>query len=222
MAGIFSRLSDIVKANINDLLDRTEDPEKMIKQMVVEMEEAVNKATTAVGSAIANEKRLERLYKEKNKLADTWQKKALIAVERGRDDLARQALEKKSMFAKAANDLEGPLAEAKTTAKQLRTQLTQLKKKLDEARARQSTLIARSRAAKAKRQIAESISGIGDGAFASFEKYEEKVLQLESEADAITELTGDTASLEDEFDKLTTGDEIDKELAMLKAAAGKE
>lgn len=98
MAGIFARISDIFKANINDLLDKAEDPEKMIKQMVIEMEEAVNKATTAVGSAIANEKMLEKQHVEKKKLAGEWQQRAVKAVNAGRDDLARQALEKKNML----------------------------------------------------------------------------------------------------------------------------
>ncbi|HNI10943.1 MAG TPA: PspA/IM30 family protein, partial [bacterium] len=75
--GIFTRMADIVKANINDFLDKAEDPEKMIKQMVIEMEEAVNKATTAVGTAIANQKRLEKQFNENKKLADEWQNKAV-------------------------------------------------------------------------------------------------------------------------------------------------
>lgn len=92
---IFGRMADIFKANINDLLDKAEDPEKMIKQMVIEMEEAVNKATLAVGSAIANEKSLEKQYNRQKVQSDDWQAKAIQAVNAGRDDLARQALERK-------------------------------------------------------------------------------------------------------------------------------
>ncbi|MCZ7556223.1 MAG: PspA/IM30 family protein [Bacteroidia bacterium] len=222
MAGIFGRISDIIKANVNDLIDRAEDPEKMIKQMVIEMEEAVNKATTAVGSAIANEKHLERQHNEKKKLASEWHERAVKAVNAGRDDLARQALEKKNMFDKAANDVEGPLAEAKKTSTVMRQQLEQLKVKLDEARVRQGTLIARHQAAKAKKQISQSLSGIGDGAFANFEKYEQKVLKVESEAEAFAELAGETTSLDDEFRKLEAGSSVEEELALLKAAANKE
>ena len=219
MAGIFARITDIFKANINDILDKAEDPEKMIKQMVIEMEEAVNKATTAVGSAIANEKQLERQHKEKQKLIGQWQQRAVKAVNAGRDDLARQALEKKNMFEKAATDLEAPLAEAQKTAVTMRSQLEQLKAKLDEARVRQGTLIARHQAAKAKKQISSSLAGIGDGAFANFDKYEQKVLQVESEAEAMAEIEGDTTSLDDEFAKLEAGDSVEEELALLKAAA---
>jgi phage shock protein A len=221
MAGIFARMTDIFKANINDILDKAEDPEKMIKQMVIEMEEAVNKATTAVGSAIANAKQLEKQHDEKKKLADEWQDRALKAVNAGRDDLARQALEKKNMFGKAATDLEVPLAEAQKTSTLLRGQLEQLKGKLDEARVRQGTLIARHQAAQAKKTIAQSMSGIGDGAFANFDKYEQKVIKAESEADAFSELAGETTSLDDEFKKLEAGSGVDDELAQLKLAAGK-
>lgn len=220
MAGIFSRVTDIFKANINDLLDKAEDPEKMIKQMVIEMEEAVNKATTAVGSAIANQKNLERQYNEKKRLVDDWQAKALQAVNAGRDDLAKQALVKKNMFAKAQNDLEMPMQEAGKTADALRGQLEQLKAKLDEAHARESTLIARHQAAQAKKQIAQSMSGIGDGAFANFDKYEQKVLKAESEADAFTELAGGSTSIDEEFKQLAVNSTVDQELAQLKAASG--
>jgi phage shock protein A len=221
MASIFARISDIFKANINDLLDRAEDPEKMIKQMVIEMEEAVNKATTAVGSAIANEKQLSRQYEEKKKLADEWQERAVKAVNAGRDDLARQALEKKNMFAKAAADLEGPMTEAQKASTTMRGQLEQLKAKLDEARVRQGTLIARHQAAQAKKQISQSLAGIGDGAFANFDKYEQKVLKVESEAEAYSELAGETTSLDDEFKKLEAGSSVEQELLQLKAAQGK-
>ena len=222
MASIFSRITDIFKANINDILDKAEDPEKMIKQMVIEMEEAVNKATTAVGAAIANEKMLERQQAEKKKQLTQWQQRAIKAVNAGRDDLARQALEKKNMFEKAATDLDAPLAEAKKTAVTMRSQLEQLKAKLDEARVRQGTLIARHQAAKAKKQISSSIAGIGDGALANYDKYEQKVLTAESEAEAMAELAGDTTSLDDEFAKLEAGDSVEEELALLKAAAEKK
>lgn len=218
MPGIFSRISDIMKANINDMLDKAEDPEKMIKQVVIEMEEAVNKATTAVGAAIANQKQLERQFNDKKRLADDWQAKALQAVNAGRDDLAREALTKKNIFLKAETDLEAPVAEAQKTASTLRMQLDQLKAKLDEARARQSTLIARHQAAQAKKQIAQSLSGIGDGAFADFDRYEQKVLQAESEADAASELAGESTSLDEEFKKLSVNTAVDDELAKLKAS----
>src|SRR5688500_16317282 len=119
---IFGRLSDIVKANINDLLDRAEDPEKMIKQMVIEMEEAVNKATLAVGQAIANEKTLERQLNRQRTQMDEWHNKAIQAVQAGRDDLAKQALTRKTTIQSNVADLERMHAEAATSSQGLRVQ----------------------------------------------------------------------------------------------------
>ncbi|MDB5035375.1 MAG: phage shock protein A-like transcriptional regulator [Chlorobi bacterium] len=217
---IFGRMSDIFKANINDLLDRAEDPEKMIKQMVIEMEEAVNKATIAVGSAIANEKSLERQYTKQLAQVNDWQQKAVQAVGAGRDDLAKQALERKNTIQRNVTDLERMYGEAKTSATQLRGQLDQLKSKLDEARMRQNTLIARSQAAKAKKQIAQSFSGIGSDAFSKFDKLEQRVEKTEAEADAFAQLAGENTSLDDQFRQLGTSSAADDELAALKAQLG--
>lgn len=217
---IFARMSDIFKANINDILDRAEDPEKMIKQMVIEMEEAVNKATIAVGSAIANEKQLERQFNKQNAQMTDWQQKALQAVNAGRDDLARQALERKNTIQKNVGDLERMHVEASTTATQLRGQLDQLKSKLDEARMRQSTLIARSQSAKAKKMIAQSFSGVGSDAFSKFDKLEAKVEKTEAEADAFAQLAGENTSLDDQFRALGTGAVVDDELEAMKAQLG--
>jgi phage shock protein A len=217
---IFGRVADIFKANINDILDRAEDPEKMIKQMVIEMEEAVNKATLAVGSAIANEKSLERQYTKQVAQMNDWQQKAVQAVGAGRDDLARQALERKNTIGRNVGDLERMFGEARTTATTLRGQLDQLKSKLDEARMRQNTLIARSQAAKAKKQIAQSFAGVGSDAFSKFDKLEQKVEKTEAEADAFAQLAGENTSLEDQFKQLGTSAAADDDLAQLKAQLG--
>lgn len=217
---IFGRMADIMKANINDLLDRAEDPEKMIKQMVIEMEEAVNKATIAVGSAIANEKQLERQYNKQTAEANGWQQKAVQAVSAGRDDLAKAALERKNMISKNVMDLERMLGEARTTATSLRGQLDQIKSKLDEARMRQNTLIARAQAAKAKKQIAQSFAGVGGDAFSKFDKLEQKVEKQEAEADAFAQLAGENTSLEDQFKELNASSDADADLAALKAQLG--
>lgn len=218
--GIFGRMADIVKANINDLLDRAEDPEKMIKQMVIEMEEAVNKATIAVGSAIANEKTLERQYTKQTAEAENWHQKAIQAVNAGRDDLAKAALERKNAIVRNVGDLERMLGEARTTATNLRGQLDQIKAKLDEARMRQNTLIARAQAAKAKKEIAQSFSGVGSDAFAKFDRLEQKVEKQEAEADAFAQLAGENTSLEDQFKQLGTSSAADAELEALKAQLG--
>ncbi len=218
--GIFSRISDVFKANVNDALDKAEDPEKMIKQMVIEMEESVNKTTLAVSGAIANEKSLERKIEKARRERDDWEKKAMQALQAGREDLAKAALEKKAVAERNMNDMGPIYQQAKTTATKMRQQLDSLKNKLDEARSRQSTLIARSQAAKAQKQISQSMSGVGSDAFGKFEKYETKVEKLEAEAEAFGELAGDATSLDDEFKALESTSVVDDDLMKLKAKMG--
>lgn len=218
--GIFYRMADIVKANVNDLITRAEDPEKMIRQMILEMEEAVNKATASVGTAVANEKRLERQYLEKQDQIEAWQKKAEMAVEAGEDDLARRALERKAANQAATHDLEVALEESRKTSSQLKQQLTQLKAKLDEARTRQGTLIARRRAAEARKQIARGLSGVGEDAFSSFERFRQRIETEEAEAEAHQEMANADPSLEEEFSKLERKSTVEDELSALKKKMG--
>lgn len=220
--GIFSRMADIVKANVNDLVTRAEDPEKMIRQMILEMEEAVNKATASVGTAVANEKRLERQHLEKQDQVEAWQKKAELAVESGEDDLARRALERKTAIQEAACDLEAALEESQKTSGQLKQQLTQLKGKLDEARTRQGALVARRRAAEARKQIAKGLSGVGDDAFSSFDRFRQRIESEEAEADAHQAVAGTDPSLEEQFSKLERKSSVEDELNELKQKMGQK
>lgn len=220
--GIFSRMADIVKANVNDLITRAEDPEKMIRQMILEMEEAVNKATASVGTAVANEKRLERQYIEKQDQIEAWQKKAELAVEAGADDLARRALERKAATQEAARDLKAALEESQKTSAQLKHQLTQLKAKLDEARTRQGALIARRRAAEARKQIAKGLSGVGDDAFSSFERFRQRIETEEAEAEAHQAMADSDPSLEEEFSRLERKNAVEDELNALKQKLGQK
>lgn len=217
---IFRRIADIFKANVNDALDRAEDPEKMLKQMVLEMEESVNKATLAVAQAIANEKSLERKIAKAQEQSRDWQQKAVQALQAGREDLARAALEKKAIADRNVADLQPVFEQAKATTAKLRQQLDQLKAKLDEARSRQSTLIARSQAAKAQKQIAQAFSGVGSDAFSKFDKFEGKIEQLEAEATAFEQLAGESTSLEQEFKMLGSSSTVEAELNKLKAQLG--
>lgn len=218
--GLFSRISDVFKANVNDMLDKAEDPEKMLKQMVIEMEESVNKATLAVGNAIANEKSLERKMLKARQQSDEWHQRAVQAVNAGRDDLAKAALDKKKLFDKNVLDLEPTYVTARDTSVKMRQQLDTLKAKLDEARTRQSTLIARSQAAKAQKEIAQAFSGVGSDAFSKFERFEGKVEQLESQAEAFGQLAGENTSLDEQFRQLDTTSS-DADLLALKASLGK-
>ncbi|MCS7313609.1 MAG: PspA/IM30 family protein [Acidobacteria bacterium] len=216
MPGIFSRIVDIIQANINDMLDRAEDPEKMLKQMIIEMEEAVAKTTTAVAKAMANEKSLEQQYERHRRSAQEWEQKAVQALQNGREDLARQALERKQAFERSAQDLEKTLLEARQATTQLRSQLEKLKSRLEEARTRYTTLSARAQAARTRKELAQALSGVGGDAFSKFERYEKKILQQEAEAQAAAELAGESP-LEEEFARMETQSAVDEELARLKA-----
>lgn len=218
--GMFSRISDIFKSNVNDALDKAEDPEKMLKQMVLEMEESVNKATLAVANAIANERGLQRKLEKQREVSADWQQKAVQALQAGREDLAKAALEKKAIAEKNVADLAPIQAQAATTSAAMRQQLDTLKNKLDEARSRQSTLIARSQAAKAQKQIAQTFSGVGGDAFSKFDKFEGKIEKLESEAEAFEQLAGENTNLEQEFKKLSSSATVDADLLALKQQMG--
>jgi len=218
--GIFNRITDIFKANVNDALDKAEEPEKMLKQMIIEMGESINKATLAVAQSIANEKSLERKINKAKNEQDEWQDKAVKALNAGREDLAKAALEKKSIASKNFIDLEPMHKTAKETANKLREQLELLKKKLDEAKMRQSTLIARSQAAKAQKSISQNLSGVGSDSFSKFDKYENKIEQLEAEAEAHSQLAGDNTGLDDEFKQLEQNTQVDSDLIKLKQEMG--
>ena len=220
--GALTRISDILKSNINEMLDRAEEPDKMIRQMIRDMEEAVGKATASVGTAVANNKRLERQCNDKQSQIDDWQRKAERAVESGDDELARRALERKSMFNKASADLAPALAESKQTAEQLREQLRELKTKLEEARTRQGALVARHQAAVARKRLAQSISGLGEDAFSSFERFEQKVEESEAEAAAHAEINGEMEDIEKEIRHLDVDRSVDDELQALKAKLKKD
>lgn len=214
--GMFARMADILRSNINEALDRAEDPEKLIRQMVREMEEAVNKATASVGTAVANQKRLERQYDERLAQVEDWQRKAERAVEAGEDDLARRALERRAVLERSAEDLAPAREESRRTAQQLRDQLRELKGKLEEARTRQGTLMARHRAAEARKKLAQSIQGLGDDAFSSFERFEQRVEESEAEAEAHAEVADELGEVERRVRDLDKGAAVEDELRALK------
>jgi phage shock protein A len=215
--GIFSRIADIFKANINDVLDRAEDSEKMIKLMVIEMQEALTKSTSALAQAMGNEKRLERQYLQLQTSSEDMQNKAMTALKAGNEALAKSALVKKSQVDTQLAQYKQMYETASATTAQMRTQVDKLKAKLDEARMKESTLIARSQQAKAQTQLAKSLGGFDDNAFAKFDKFEQKVLKSEAEAQAFTELSASNTSLDDQFAQLQQNNQVDDELARLKA-----
>ena len=217
--GIFGRIADIFKANVNDALDKMEDPEKMIKQMVIEMQEAIAKATSGLATAMAQEKKLERDYNNYVEQAKGWEQKAMTALNAGNEDLARQALAKKADADQQAKQYEQMYISARDTAGKLKTQVEGLKAKLNEAKMKESTLIARNQSAIAQKQIAKQVGNFDASSnFAKFDKWEEKILKNEAEAQAFTELSGDSSkSLNDDFKLLEKNTQVDDELAKLRA-----
>jgi phage shock protein A len=214
--GFLSRLLDIFRSNVNDALERVEDPEKMIKLMVLEMEESVAKANQALAQAMGAETRLERQYSDTVKGAEDMQNKAMTALRANNEMLARSAIVKKSQMDEQAAHYKQMHESALATTTQLRTQVNQLKARLDEAKMKEATLIARSRNAKAQAEVAKQIGNMGDHSFSKFSKYEEKILKLESEAQALNELSSGDMNLNDEFKKLEQNTKVDDELARLK------
>lgn len=220
---IFRRIADIIKAYVNDLLGKAEDPEKMIKQMVIEMEEGVAKSTTALAKALASEKQLGRKYKQLAIQAQNWEKKAMLALQSGNENLARQALAQKATLTTQATEYQNMLRNASKATQSLRNQVEGLKSKLKEARMKESTLLARSQMAKTQKKLAKQLGGFDmDNNFARFDKFEERILKAEAEAEAMVELADESGGLDTEFAQLEQNISIDDDLAKLRAKMNME
>jgi phage shock protein A len=218
--GIFKRLSDIITANVNDLLDRAEDPEKMIKQVVREMEEAVEAARRNAAQAMASQKKLARELETDRRLRDEWEKKAVQALEGGREDLAREALGRKKEYEALIETLQAQFDKGEGTCHNLRQTLRALQAKLAEAKRKQLILSARRKAAEAELAAQSKLGGARDkaAAFAKFDAMEEKVEDLEAQAEALKELNEAEGGLEAELEDLSQEKaDIEKELAALKS-----
>jgi phage shock protein A len=216
---IVERISTLVRANINDLLDRAEDPEIVIKQLLIDMRAQLLQAKTQVAAAIADEKRLHERFEENQTLATEWQRKAELAVEKGADDLAREALTRRNSFQQTADGFKQQYDEQTSQVAELKEALGQLEAKIAEAEAKKDLLLARSRRASAETEIRTTLSGLDrNGALASFEQMEERVDQQEARAEALTEMETDSA--QSRFAALETVDDVERQLADLKAKKG--
>ncbi len=214
--GIFGRLGDIIKANINDLLDKAEDPEKMIKQMILEMQEALKEGTSGVAEAMANQKSLERQLANYKQQSQSWEQKAMQALKINNEELARKALAEKADTDKQVVQYERLVATATDTVNKLRAQLEQLKDKLEEAKAKEQLLIARSKTAKASKEVAEKLGGADDSAFSKFDEFEKKIEKTEAEAELLSGADSETVQTKKQFDELEKNATVDDELAKLK------
>jgi phage shock protein A len=217
--GIFKRLRDMTMASINDLLDKAEDPVKMLNQFLRDMEEDILEAEAAVAKQIAIEKKFKLQFEESDEMVTKRTEQAMKALESGNEDLARRALEDKKEHQVRFDELKRQYDLAKTNADQLRGQLTEMKDEFNKMKNKKDLLIARAETAKAQKQINQAMSGFGtDNAAKGFDRMSEKVLQMEAEAQASGEIRAKNRSLDDELDGLgASGSGIDDELAAMKA-----
>jgi phage shock protein A len=223
--GIFSRLGTLIKSNINDLITKAEDPEKMLSQVLLEMQQQLVDAKKAVAIAIADEKKLQKQYTQETDKAKEWERKAMVAVRAGDDTLARQALGRKQEHENISTQFQQQWISQKQAVEKLKDALRLLNNKIEEAKRKKNILIARKKRAEAQQQIANTMQGLGDtSAFDTFDRMAERIQLMEAEAEAGAELAGELSgdTLESKFLQLEqagAGGEDDA-LAELKAKMG--
>ncbi len=215
--GIFTRFSDIISANINSMLDKAEDPEKMIKLMIHEMEDTLIELKSSCAGVIAGRKKVERKLDEMQGKLDLWAERANLAVAKGRDNLAREALIEKRRFATVTAALESELAEYGGLITQYQEDICELESKLNNAKEKKRVLVQRHKRATGKKRAQEEIRRSSNSdTMGRFEKLESRIEQMEAEADLVN--MPNRSTVEEEFDNLASDDEIENELARIKAA----
>ncbi|MFC4403668.1 PspA/IM30 family protein [Gracilibacillus xinjiangensis] len=222
MFQFFKRVKTVVSSELNSMLDKAEDPVKMLDQFMRDMESDIREAETSVAKQIANEKMLKRKADDAKALVEKRQAQAEKAIEAGNEDLARRALEDKNSQEQQANMLKESWEKAKRDADQLRDKLDEMKKEYQEMQLKKDTLKARAESAKTRTKMNRAMSNIGtDDSKRGFERMEEKVLRFEAEAETSDDLSSSSKSLDDEFEELDKSG-VDDELAALKKKMGKE
>lgn len=217
---VFSRMSDIINSNINAILDKAEDPEKMIRMVIQEMEETLVEVRSTTARIIADKKDLERRNKKLEKQAEDWEHKAELALDRDREDLAKAALLEKDAVNEMIAAVHEDQEKLDATLERLTREIEQLQSKLNEARARQKTMVMRHDATASRRDVNEKLyDGSVDRAINKFEFYERKISRMEGEIEAY-ERTG--KNLESEFAALEKEGKIDEELSRLKEKMKKQ
>jgi phage shock protein A len=214
--GIFSRFKDIVSANLNSILDRAEDPEKMVRLMIQEMEDTLIEVKSSCAAEMAQQKKLERALDEAENFANEWSDKAKLAVAKGRDDLARAALNEKRRYAQRATALRESLEHGKGLVTQFHSDIAELEAKLADARQKQHSIIQRRAAAVSRRDAQVRIRRIDTTeAFAKFAAYENSIDRLEAEGSLVNGLRPKN-DLNTEFAQLENQEEIEQDLEQLK------
>ena len=216
--GIFSRVRDILGANINAMLDKAEDPEKMVKLMIQEMEDTLIEIKASCAGVMADKQRIVRALDDARLKSTSWGEKAELAVSKGREDLAREALHEKRRYRERARSLEDESRQLETLIEQYREQMTQLEEKLTAARDKQRILVQRHIHAQKKIRAQQEIRRFETSdAILRFEQFENRIERLEADADLVN--YGRKSSLEQEFALLENDEDIERELRELKARA---
>lgn len=188
--GIFSRLKTLISSNVNDMINKAENPEKMLNQLIIDMNEQLIESKKAVAMAIADEKKLERETMNQQAQSQEWERKAMLAVRAGQDDLAKEALLRKQEYENNYVEYKKQWEAQKASVEKLKESLRELQNKIEEAQRKKNLLIARAKRAEAQQKIQNTISNVtgNKSAFEAFDRMAQKVDQLEAEADAAKEL----------------------------------
>ncbi|WNC67422.1 phage shock protein PspA [Thalassotalea nanhaiensis] len=213
--GIFSRFTDIINSNINSILDKAEDPEKMVRLIIQEMEDTLVEVRSSSARTLADKKELTRQITRLESDTQTWQQKAELALSKGRDDLARAALVEKNKCEETAQSMADELNSFDDHIAKLQDEISQLQEKLADAKARQKAIVMRGKTASSRLKVKSKLdSGKVEDALSRFDRYERKIDDLEAQVDSYD--LG-KKSLADEIADLETDDSIDNELEALKA-----
>jgi phage shock protein A len=221
--GILSRLATLIKSNLNDLISRSEDPEKMLNQIVLEMNNQLVEAKKQVASSIADEKRLAKQYEQEAANAAEWERRAMMALRAGNEELAKEALARKKEHDQLSDTFKDQWQKQKAAVEKLKLALRMLNDKIEEAKRKKNVLIARKKRAEAQKAIQETMHGLKDAsAFETFERMASKIDQLESEAEAEGELQEEQSGdvLASKFASLERSKGAEDDLAALKRKMG--
>lgn len=214
--GLLDRIWRVIRANLNSLISQAEDPEKILEQTVIDMQEDLIRLRQAVAQAIATQKRTERQQAQAEAQSREWYQRAQLALQKGEEVLAREALTRRKTYQDTAEALKGQIEQQAGIVAQMKKNMIMLESKLAEAKTKKDLYIARARSAKASERLNEMIGKYNpEGALAAFERMEQKVLDLEARSEAIAELNAD--KLEERFAQIESGGDIDSELAAMKA-----
>jgi phage shock protein A len=215
---LLERVATLIRANLNDLVDKAEDPEKMIKQLILDMQNQLLQVKTQVAITIADQHLLMKKQQEHEDGAAEWVRKAELAVTKGQDDLARAALERSMTARQSADNFKEQVADQTAQVENLKVALRKLELKLAEAKSKSDVLIAQHRRARAIHRATEARSAAGDNSAAAFDRARSKVAHAEAVSQAHTELAAD--SMDERLAALEKEDKVDKLLAELKARKG--